>query len=264
MARLSARKPVTRPLLAVLVLVPPLLLAACGVGQPRVTAFETEAFDSTTTHTRSFAATEAQTCEAARRALLSQGYVVSRLSADEVAGRKQFQPLGDIHVDVDFRVVCARDQRSGEGSIAFATAVQEQYELKKANSSASLGVGAIGSVSLPFTAGNDAMVKVASRTLTDDEFYTRFYVLMEEFLYVPAAPTTQPVAPAPTSSSSAPRDEGDLRDAESPWPEAEADAADGAAPAEAAEGPESPALFPAPAPPPLPELVPVVPSPSRG
>lgn len=180
-----------------------LLLSACGTGAGGARQYPTESFDSTTTHARNFAATEAQTCEAARRALLSQGYFVNRVGDDQVAGRKQFQPAGEVHVDVDLRVVCVRDDRQGRGSIAFVTAVQDRYELKKASSSASVGVGAIGSVSLPFNAGNDAMVKVASQTVTQEEFYARFFVLLDEYLYVPATPSAQSATP-PASGQSAP------------------------------------------------------------
>lgn len=164
------------------------LLGACAAGSGSARHDASETFDSTTTHAQLFAATEAQTCEAARRALLSQGYFVSRSGEDQVSGRKQFQPAGDVHLDVEFRVVCAPDQRNGQGAIAFATAVQDRYELKKSSSSASVGVGAIGSLSLPFSAGNDAMVKVASQTVTNDEFYARFFVLLGEYLYVPESP----------------------------------------------------------------------------
>ncbi|RYF72981.1 MAG: DUF2242 domain-containing protein [Comamonadaceae bacterium] len=182
--------------LSVALLLPVLLLAACTTGTSTSRQYATESFDSTTTHARNFTSTEAQTCEAARRALLSQGYFVTRAGDDQVAGRKQFQPLGDVHVDVDFRVVCVRDERQGRGSIAFATAVQDRYELKKASSSASVGVGAIGSLSLPFNASNDAMVKVASQTVTQDEFYARFFVLLDEYLYVPETPAVVPAAQA--------------------------------------------------------------------
>ncbi|MDA7418903.1 DUF2242 domain-containing protein [Xenophilus arseniciresistens] len=187
----------------VLLLASALLLSACTFGAGRTRSYATESFDSTTTHTRSFSASEAQTCEAARRALLSQGYFVSRAGEDQVAGRKQFQPAGEVHLDVEVRVVCVRDERQGRGSLAFATAVQDRYELKKASSSASVGVGALGSVSLPFNAGNDAMVKVASQTVTDDEFYTRFFVLLDEYLYVP--PQTPRAEPAAQRATGLPR-----------------------------------------------------------
>lgn len=192
-----------------------LVLAGCGSGSRRV-SYEPEDFDSTTTHTRNYAATEAQTCEAARRALLSQGYMVTAANADLVTGRKSFQPAAEVHVEVEFRVVCAREGgKSGKRStVAFATALQDRYGIKKVNNSASVGVGAFGSLSLPFAGSDDAMVKVASETLTDERFYDRFFTLLDRFLdgggadappdmpaaapQAPSAPaTTFPVAPSP-------------------------------------------------------------------
>lgn len=187
-----------------------LVLAGCGSASRRVN-YEPEAFGSTTTHTRDYEATEAQTCEAARRALLSQGYMITAANADLVTGRKSFQPAAEVHVEVEFRVVCAREStRSGKASkstVAFATALQDRYGIKKVNNSASLGVGAIGSLSLPFSSSDDAMVKVASETLTDERFYDRFFTLLDRFLEGPeaeeeagtpaeATPVASPPAPA--------------------------------------------------------------------
>ncbi|QSI33631.1 DUF2242 domain-containing protein [Variovorax sp. RKNM96] len=199
----------------VLGLLSALVLAGCGSASRRV-SYEPEEFDSTTTHTRNYAATEAQTCEAARRALLSQGYMVTAANADLVTGRKSFQPAAEVHVEVEFRVVCAREGgKSGKQStVAFATALQDRYGIKKVNNSASVGVGAIGSLSLPFSGSDDAMVKVASETLTDERFYDRFFTLLDRFLEgggadappdmpaeapaTPPAPATSfPVAPSP-------------------------------------------------------------------
>ena len=67
-------------------------------------------------------------------------------------------------------------------TIAFASALQDRYSLKKVNNSASVGVGAIGSLSLPFSSSDDALVKVASETLTDERFYDRFFALIDRFL----------------------------------------------------------------------------------
>jgi hypothetical protein len=203
-----------RPAL-VLGLLAALLVAGCGSSASRRTSYATEEFDSTTTHTRTYPATDAQTCEAARRALLSQGYMVLAANADLVTGRKSFQPAPEVHVEVEFRVVCAREGgRAGrqQSTVAFATALQDRYGIKKVNNSASLGVGAIGSLSLPFGGSDDAMVKVASETLTDDRFYDRFFTLVDRFLQgggpdmppddrpaeAPRAPaTTFPVPPSP-------------------------------------------------------------------
>ncbi|RIX74375.1 DUF2242 domain-containing protein [Acidovorax cavernicola] len=201
-----------------------LVLSGCGGfgGFGARQAFEPDAFDSTTTHTRNYAASEAQTCEAARRALLSQGYMVTAANADLVTARKSFQPGVETHVEVEFRVVCAREggvgsASAGRSTVAFATALQDRYGLKKGSNSASLGVGAIGSLSLPFGGSNEAMVKVASETLSDERFYDRFFTLVERFLQgggpdMPAdaepaeeapkpsvrpAATTYPVSPSP-------------------------------------------------------------------
>ena len=192
-------------------LVSALLLAGCGTGSRRVT-YEPEAFGSTTTHTRNYEATEAQTCEAARRALLSQGYMITAANADLVTGRKSFQPAAEVHVEVEFRVVCALESTRGgkvtKSTVAFATALQDRYGIKKVNNSASLGVGAIGSLSLPFSGSDDAMVKVASETLTDERFYDRFFALLDRFLEGPdvegeaETPDEAPAAaasPAPTA-----------------------------------------------------------------
>jgi hypothetical protein len=153
---------------------------------------------SLSTHTRSYLATEAQTCEAARRALLSQGYMITAGTADLVTGRKSFQPAAEVHVEVEFRVVCARDGQRGGGArstIAFASALQDRYGVKKTNNSASVGVGAIGSLSLPFSSSDDALVKVASETLTDERFYDRFFSLIDRFL--PAASEGKPAEASP-------------------------------------------------------------------
>lgn len=193
-----ARAPAPRAWRAGAAAVAALLLAACGSSGPRpVKHYDPEAFDSTTTHTRTYGVEQGRTCEAARRALLSQGYLVTTATAEQVTARKNFQPEGEVHLEVEFRVVCANEQGGAHGSIAFATAVQERYELKKVNSSASVGVGAIGSVSLPFNASNDAMVKVASQTLTDEGFYERFFALIERFLGSPYPPESRRGPPAP-------------------------------------------------------------------
>ena len=197
---------VLRTPLLVLGLASMLVLAGCGSSGTRRVSYETEEFDSTTTHTRTYAATEAQTCEAARRALLSQGYMISAANADLVTGRKSFQPASEVHVEVEFRVVCAREGgKAGKRStVAFATALQDRYGIKKVNNSASVGVGAFGSLSLPFAGSDDAMVKVASETLTDELFYDRFFALLDRFLEgqggeEPDVPSVAPEAPRPSA-----------------------------------------------------------------
>ena len=166
------------------------LLAGCNtVSRVRL---ETEQFGSTTTHSRDYAAARGRTCEAARRALLSQGYVITLAEAEHVKARKNFQPDPEVHVEIEFHVVCAADGSGDRKSIAFVNALQDRYALKKSNNSASLGVGAFGSVSLPFSSSSDSMVRVGSETITSDAFYNRFFELVRRYLVVEVVPVKVP------------------------------------------------------------------------
>ena len=157
------------------------LLAACA-GNPKQATFQREEFEPGTTYSRSFSAAEAQTCEAARRALLSQGYVVTIANADVVNARKSFQPESDTHVEIEFRVVCAAEVKGSGRTLVFVSALQDRYAVKKSNSSASVGVGAFGSLSLPFSGSDDSLVKVASETITASSFYDRYFKLVTRYL----------------------------------------------------------------------------------
>jgi hypothetical protein len=180
-------------------------MTACAAGQgtlgngAKPALLQTEDFSSSTTHTRAFVASPAQACEAARRALLSQGYVTSATGPDLVSGRKNFQPESEVHVEVEFRIVCAPDSPGGATTIAFVTALQDRFALKKVNNSASLGVGAFGSLSLPFSSSDDAMVKVASETIAGSRFYERFFQLMLHYMPPPAAAPTEAAVASPVT-----------------------------------------------------------------
>jgi hypothetical protein len=159
-----------------------LVLSGClATSGPRTFDVQ-ENFSSATTFSRLFDATPAQTCEASRRALLSQGYIIAAASADLVEGKKSFQPDAESHLQMTVRVVCVPDSSDGKVSLGFVTALQDTYALRKTNNSASLGVGAIGSVSLPFAASSDSLVKVGSATITKDVFYESFFDLVKRYL----------------------------------------------------------------------------------
>lgn len=172
---------------ACLALLAPLLLSACATSRQGV--FQTEAFGETTTYSRSFAAPVVETCEAARRSLLSQGYVITMFKPDAINGRKNFQPKGDVHAEIEFHVTCATDGADGKGTVAFVNALQDHYALKKTNSAASVGLPALGSVSLPFSGSDDSLVRVASQTILEPKFYDRFFSLLER--YLPSGGTAQ-------------------------------------------------------------------------
>ncbi|WP_109514061.1 DUF2242 domain-containing protein [Pseudomonas ovata] len=158
------------------------LLLAAGCTSPKKQAlYDHEHFDDAGTYSRSYPASDVASCEAARRALLSQGYIITSNDPKMIGGRKSFQQTGDTHIEISFNVVCADDSSPGTSSM-FANALQDRYALKKTNTSASLGVGVLGSVSMPIGSTDDSMVKVASETVASDKFYERFFGLVENFL----------------------------------------------------------------------------------
>jgi len=166
------------------------MLTACSSTKPPV--FEREAFGSAGTFSRVIVASGERSCEAARRALLSQGYIVSLARADLVQGSKNFQPTAESHVQISFNIVCVPEFNGSEHATVFVNAVQDRYALKKTNSAAGLGVGVFGSVSVPLPGSDDSLVKVASETIVANDFYDRWFALLERYL----PPEPAPGAPA--------------------------------------------------------------------
>ncbi|MFZ3283634.1 DUF2242 domain-containing protein [Pseudomonas sp.] len=154
-------------------------VAGCSKDKPM---YEHENFDDSGTFSRNYPVTDSVSCEAARRALLSQGYIITSSDPKLVSGHKSFQQTGDTHMEISFNVVCADDGSAGHHATMFANALQDRYALKKTNNSASLGVGVLGSVSMPIGSSDDSMVKVASETVTAQKFYERFFTLVEQFM----------------------------------------------------------------------------------
>lgn len=159
------------------------VLAACS--SPPKPIYQQEQFDATASpYARTFHAKSDATCEAARRALLSQGYIATSSRPDAVDGSKNFQPNNDVHVVIEFHVVCADANADGSSSIAYVNAVQDRYSLKKTNTSASVGLSLFGSLSLPIGSTDDAMVKTASETIPAGVFYERYFNLVDHFLKI--------------------------------------------------------------------------------
>lgn len=177
-----------------------------GSGSPLALKDYQPEFFNADTHSRVFEADTARTCEAARRALLSQGYVMAERQQGQVVARKFFQPSGQHHVQLEFRVVCAALNENGQHkTVAFASGLQDQYGLRRVKDSASVGVGGVASLSLPLEGGHDSMVKVSSETVTDELLYQRFFDLMARYLPTAVPPLSEPaagkaLAPAPRPS----------------------------------------------------------------
>lgn len=157
------------------------LLTACGGGgasKPRPALLgETFAFDEM--YSRIFDTRPEVACEAARRALLGQGYAVGRAEAASVEASKNFQPESDSHLQLAVRVSCVPQDGN---ALVFVSALQDRYALRRSANSASLGVSALGSVSLPIGSTEDSLVRVASSTVQDADFYARFFERVQGYL----------------------------------------------------------------------------------
>ena len=158
------------------------LAGLAGCSSKKTAIYEHENFDDSGTFSRNYPVTDKTACEAARRALLSQGYIITSNDPKMISGHKSFQQTGESHLEISFNIVCADDGGSEHHATMFANALQDRYALKKVNNSASLGVGVLGSVSMPIGSTDDSMVKVASETVSSAQFYDRFFGLVEVFL----------------------------------------------------------------------------------
>jgi Uncharacterized protein conserved in bacteria (DUF2242) len=229
------------------------LLAAAGCSSPKQTVYEHENFDDSGTFSRNYPVTDAAaSCEAARRALLSQGYIITSNDPKVIAGHKSFQQTGETHMEISFNVTCATDASADGGATMFANALQDRYALKKVNNSASLGVGVLGSVSMPIGSTDDSLVKVASETVSSPKFYDRFFALVDNFLppevkkaaHIPEKPKADLGVPEPAAPVTKPVAEakpGDPAPAAAPAPAAKEAATEPAAAAVASEPVAAPA-----------------------
>jgi len=172
-------------------------LTACG--SSRVKKEEPaplgETFGADDTYSRSYEVAPSIACEATRRALLGQGYVIGKMGAEAVEAIKNFQPQADVHTQLKVLTTCV--PKSDGGSIVFINAVQDLYALKSQSNSASVGVSMIGSVSLPIPIGasNANLVRVGSNTVQNQDFYRRLFERVT--FYLPGTPTNAPPPPEP-------------------------------------------------------------------
>ena len=162
------------------------LLSGCawppGAVRSAPSAYQHERFQLDETYSRLFDANARDTCEAARRALLSQGYLITSSRSDAIAGSKRFQPEGDVHIEISFTVVCVGEGADGVIATAYVSAQQDRYVLKRVPNNSSLGVGVLGSISVPLSSSEDSLVKVGSETIPAGPFYDRYFALMQRQL----------------------------------------------------------------------------------
>jgi len=176
------------------------LAAGCS-RPPDPLAYTRNEFSQTDTFSRPYPVPPETVCEAGKRSLLSQGYTLADAGARSLEGHKQFQN-GENYKEITFRLVCEPDHAGKDHAIAFVNAVESTFALKKSNSSASVGVGLLGSVSMPFTSSDDSMVKTGSETIASEDFYRRFFTLLER--YIPSTAPAGAGGASPASPSSPP------------------------------------------------------------
>lgn len=191
-----------RPLHRSLVLAAALAASLAGCGSSRSKPEPPpplgEVFGAEDTYSRTYPVAPATACEATRRALLGQGYVIGKSAPEALEATKSFQPEAEVHTQLNVRATCV-PQVDG-GSIVFLNAVQDRYALKTQSNSASLGVSMIGSVSLPVGSSNANLVRVGSNTVQNQDFYQRFFDRVK--FYLPGTPDL--AAPPPPEPDSPP------------------------------------------------------------
>ena len=146
-----------------------ILLAGCG-GPPRYAP--NEEFSADEKHHRDFQACPQALCDAARRALLGDGYLVNRADAQRLVGGKEFQVEAQQHAIVNIHVNC--DQRRG-GSTLYVTATEEHFDVKSLRQSSSIGFPVVAPIYYGTQSEADAQVKTHGETVSEREFYERFY-----------------------------------------------------------------------------------------
>jgi hypothetical protein len=169
-----------------------LLLSACS----NQAVYTGESFSSDSPFRMRADGNVAMACESARRALLGQGYLIEAAGGESVKARKAYNTQDTQNTFIEMNIACLSD---ASGSTLYATGVVTTYALKKSSSSASVGVSALGSISLPIGQSADSLVKVSEATIDDKDFYKRFFSAVDIILGEMRASTNikAPVAPEP-------------------------------------------------------------------
>ena len=164
-------------------------LAGCAVPDvslrpepPPPPVHQAERFDGAASHARRHERSAEDVCEGARRALLSQGYLLQRNDRVVLVGGKYFQPDKGRHVELKLQITCVPDSAADHAASAYVTAWEDQYVVKKSTSASSVGVSAVGSISLPIGGSEDSLVKVGAQTVRDATFYERFHALVAQMM----------------------------------------------------------------------------------
>jgi hypothetical protein len=194
-------------------------------------------------------------CESARRSLLGQGYLIDSAAGEQVKGRKAYRSADNLNTFIEMNVVCVPDRK---GSTLYTNGVLSTYDLKKSGNSASVGISAVGSISLPFGQSADSLVKIAEETIEDKAFYARFFAAVGHVLQeMETRPESEPAATEPAKGAPEadiapePGPVAPVTIAPEPGPALPAASAGATSDAPAVAGPAAPAATPAAAPGPV-------------
>jgi len=146
-----------------------LVMVACGAKPAK---FTQESFSIDSPYKSRLDSNSTIACESARRVLLGDGYIIDTYSKENIKGRKAYRSDSDRSTFIEMNVVCVDEPGS---SMVYANGLLSTYDIKRSSGSASVGVSAFGSVSLPFGQSVDSMVKISDETIRDREFYRRFF-----------------------------------------------------------------------------------------
>lgn len=149
------------------------LLCACASKPSRV--YQAESFTVDTPFQYYSSREPEGACEIGKRALLSQGYQLEVTQTQTVRGEKYFQPGVEQVTKLSISLACLS---SSLGSVVYANAMETRFELKSRGNSAGVSVAGLGSLSLPWSAERDTLVKIGEATVTEPEFYQRLFELI--------------------------------------------------------------------------------------
>ena len=146
-----------------------MLLAGCG-GPQRYAQGEEFAADAR--YHRDFAASAAALCDAARRVLLGDGYLVTRTEDPGLVGGKEFQIEEQQHAILNVYVSC--EPRAGKSTL-YVTATEEHYDVKATRQSSSIGFPMVAPIYYGTQSEANGQVKTRGETVSERSFYERFY-----------------------------------------------------------------------------------------
>ena len=155
------------------------LLAACGGADNYA---QREEFAAETLHRRDFAVAAPLLCDAARRAMLGDGYIVTRSEDGRLLGGKEFQVDENRHAILNLYVNC---ESRAAGATLFVTATEEHFDVKATRQSSSIGFPVLAPIYFGTLREADSQVKIHGETVTQNAFYERYYRAVQRELASP-------------------------------------------------------------------------------